>query len=64
MSPLAGRYELVIRHDAAWVGREFHYLIAHITGLVLIISVFVTGATMIVLDQLMIALVLALRRDL
>ena len=64
MSPLAGRYELVIRHDAAWVGREFYYFIARITGLVLIISVFVTGATMIVLDRLVIASVLALRRDL
>ncbi|WP_204137421.1 PAS domain S-box protein [Halomicronema sp. CCY15110] len=64
MSPLAGRYELIIRHDAAWVGREFYYFIGRIIGLVLIISVFVTGATMIVLDRLVIASVLALRRDL
>ncbi|MEM9769735.1 MAG: PAS domain-containing sensor histidine kinase, partial [Cyanobacteria bacterium P01_D01_bin.71] len=39
MSPLEGRYELVIRHDATWVGREFYFFIARITGLVLIISV-------------------------
>ncbi|MEM9119609.1 MAG: PAS domain S-box protein [Cyanobacteria bacterium P01_F01_bin.56] len=64
MSPLAGRYELVVRHDAAWVGREFYLFIARISGLVLIISVFVTGATMIVLERLVISSVLALRRDL
>ena len=64
MSPLVGRYELIIRHDATWVGREFYYFIARIAGLVLIISVFVTGATMIVLDRLVISSVLALRRDL
>ncbi|MEM9768809.1 MAG: PAS domain S-box protein, partial [Cyanobacteria bacterium P01_D01_bin.71] len=64
MSPLEGRYELVIRHDATWVGREFYFFIARITGLVLIISVFVTGATMIVLDLLVISPVMALRRDL
>lgn len=64
MSPLEGRYQLIIRHDAAWVGREFYLFIARITGLVFIISVFVTGATIIVLDRLVIASVLALRRDL
>lgn len=64
MSPLEDRYQLIIRHDAAWVGREFYHFIFRIAGLVLIISVFVTGATMIVLDRLVIASVLALRRDL
>lgn len=64
MSPLAGRYHLVIRHDAIWVGREFYLFIARISGLVFIISVFVTGATMIVLERLVISPVLALRRDL
>ncbi|MEM6839830.1 MAG: PAS domain S-box protein [Cyanobacteria bacterium P01_C01_bin.120] len=64
MAPLAGRYELVIRHDATWVGREFYFFIGRISGLVLIISVFVTGATMIVLNHLVISPVLALRRDL
>lgn len=64
MSPLEDRYQLIIRHDATWVGREFYYFIGRISGLVLIISVFVTGATMIVLDRLVISSVLALRRDL
>jgi PAS domain S-box-containing protein len=64
MSPFDDQYELIIRHDATWVGREFYYFIARIAGLVVIISVFVTGATMIVLDRLVIASVLALRRDL
>jgi PAS domain S-box-containing protein len=64
MSPLAGEYELIIRHDATWVGREFYAFIGRIAGLVVIISVFVTGATMVVLEPLVIAPVLALRRDL
>ncbi|MDB9526804.1 PAS domain S-box protein [Oscillatoria sp. CS-180] len=64
MSPLEGRYHLIIRHDATWVGREFYAFIGRISGLVLIISVFVTGATMIVLERLVISSVLALRQDL
>lgn len=64
MSPLKDRYQLIIRHDASRVGREFYHFIGRITGLVLIISVFVTGATMIVLERLVITPVLALRRDL
>jgi PAS domain S-box-containing protein len=64
MSPLEGRYHLIIRHDATWVGREFYYFIGRISGLVLIISAFVTVATLIVLDRLVIAAILALRRDL
>lgn len=64
MSPLEQRYQLIIRHDAAWVGSEFYWFIIRISGLVLIISVFVTGATMIVLERIVIAPVLALRRDL
>ncbi|MEO1207962.1 MAG: PAS domain S-box protein [Cyanobacteria bacterium J06638_20] len=64
MSPLQDRYQLIIRHDASGVGREFYNFIGRITGLVFIISVFVTGATMIVLERLVITPVLALRRDL
>ncbi|MEO0988508.1 MAG: PAS domain S-box protein, partial [Cyanobacteria bacterium J06639_14] len=64
MSPLNNRYQLIIRHDATWVGREFYYFIARITGLVMIISVFVTGAMMILLERIVISPVLALRRDL
>ncbi|NER78717.1 MAG: PAS domain S-box protein, partial [Leptolyngbya sp. SIO1D8] len=64
MSPLENSHELIIRHDATWVGREFYYFIARIAGLVLIISIFVTGATMIVLERIVITPVLALRRDL
>lgn len=64
MSSLDNRYQLIIRHDATWVGQEFYNFIARITGLVIIISVFVTGATMIVLERIVIAPILALRRDL
>ncbi|MGF1523513.1 MAG: PAS domain S-box protein [Leptolyngbyaceae cyanobacterium] len=64
MSPFENRYQLIVRHDAAWVGREFYFFIARITGLVMIISVFVTGAMMFLLERLVISPVLALRRDL
>ncbi|MDA0672981.1 MAG: PAS domain S-box protein [Cyanobacteria bacterium] len=64
MSPLEGDYYLIIRHDAAWVGREFYAFIGRIAGLVVIISIFVTGATMVVLEPLVIAPIMALRRDL
>jgi PAS domain S-box-containing protein len=64
MSPLEGRYQLIVRHDATWVGREFYAFIGRIAGLVMIIAVFVTGATMVVLERLVISPILALRRDL
>ncbi|WP_008311532.1 PAS domain S-box protein [Leptolyngbya sp. PCC 6406] len=64
MSPLEGAYQVVIRHDATWVGREFYAFIGRIAGLVVIISLFVTGATLVVLEPMVIAPVLALRRDL
>ncbi|PSN20807.1 PAS domain-containing sensor histidine kinase [filamentous cyanobacterium CCP5] len=64
MSELEDDYLLVIRHDATWVQQEFYSFIGRITGLVLIISVFVTGATMVVLERLLIKPVLRLRQDL
>ena len=64
MPPLEGRYLLVIRHDASWVQREFFLFIGRISGLVIIISIFVTGATMVVLERILIKPILHLRRDL
>lgn len=64
MPPLDSRYILVVRHDARDVRQEFFGFIARISGLVLIISVFVTGATMLVLERILIKPVLRLRRDL
>jgi PAS domain S-box-containing protein len=64
MPPLADQYQVVIRHDALGVRQEFYRFIGRIAGLVVIISIFVTGATMVVLEPLVIAPVLALRRDL
>ncbi|MGF1571132.1 MAG: nitrogen regulation protein NR(II) [Nodosilinea sp.] len=64
MPPLQGRYVLIVRHDATWVQREFFMFIARITGLVLIISIFVTGATLYVLRRLVIRPVFQLRQDL
>jgi PAS domain S-box-containing protein len=64
MPPLQGEYVLIVRHDASWVTREFFLFIARITGLVIIISAFVTGATLYVLRRMLIEPILQLRQDL
>lgn len=64
MSPLEGQYSLIVRHDATSVRNEFYAFIGRITGLVVIISIFVTIATLIVLDRLIISPVMTLRKDL
>ena len=64
MDPLRDRYVLIVRHDATWVQREFFAFIGRIAGLVVIISVFVTGATLVVLRRLLIQPVMLLRQDL
>lgn len=64
MPPLRDRYVLIVRHDATWVQREFFAFIGRITGLVVIISVFVTGATLVVLRRLVIHPIMLLRQDL
>ncbi|ASC70425.1 hypothetical protein XM38_013640 [Halomicronema hongdechloris C2206] len=64
MSPLEGDYVLIIRHDATWVQQEFFGFVGRIAGLVVIISAFVTGATMIVLERLLIKPIMGLRQDL
>ena len=64
MPPLRDRYVLIVRHDATWVQREFFAFIGRIAGLVVIISAFVTGATLVVLRRLLIKPVMLLRRDL
>lgn len=64
MSPLEGEYIPVIRHDSTWVRQEIILFIFRIAGLVVIISIFVTGAALIVLERLIIGPVLRLRIDL
>ncbi|MGK7875930.1 MAG: PAS domain S-box protein [Xenococcaceae cyanobacterium] len=64
MSPLVGRYILIIRHDTERVKQELSAFVGRIAGLVLIISVFVTVTTMIVLERILINPILMLRRDL
>ncbi|WP_017300783.1 two-component system sensor histidine kinase NtrB [Nodosilinea nodulosa] len=64
MPPLRDRYVLIVRHDATGVQREFFAFIGRIAGLVVIISVFVTGATLVVLRQLLIKPIMLLRQDL
>lgn len=63
-SLLGDRYILIIRHDATWVREEFFAFIGRITGLVVIIATFVTLATLIVLDRLIISPIMRLRQDL
>ncbi len=64
MPPLRDRYVLIVRHDATSVQREFFAFIGRIAGLVVIISVFVTGATLVVLRRLVIKPIMLLRQDL
>jgi PAS domain S-box-containing protein len=64
MPLLEGQYVLIVRHDAAWVRKEFFAFIGRIAGLVVIISVFVTGATLFVLRRILIKPILQLRQDL
>ncbi|MGB3199401.1 MAG: ATP-binding protein [Nodosilinea sp.] len=64
MPPWRDRYVLIVRHDASDVQREFFAFIGRIVGLVVIISVFVTGATLVVLRQLLIKPIMLLRQDL
>lgn len=61
---LGKNYRLIVRHDATGVRREFFAFIGRITGLVIIISAFVTITTLYVLRRLLIDPVLQLRQDL
>jgi signal transduction histidine kinase len=62
--PLKGQYVLIIRHNAAAVQPEILAFIGRIAILVLIISIFVTIATLLVLEPLLITPIMLLRRDL
>jgi adenylate cyclase len=57
-------YVLISRHDASTVKQELRNFIFRITGLVLIISIFVTAATMVVLGIIVIDPILQVRNDL
>ena len=61
---LAGRHALVIRHDASPVSAELYAFALRIAGLVLIISIFVTGGAWIALDPIVVSPILKLRSDL
>jgi adenylate cyclase len=58
------RYILMVRHDATSVQQEMRLYVLGITGLVIIIAVFVTLVTVVVLERLLIVPVLHLRDDL
>jgi len=64
ISELETPYLLIVRHDASSVQGELYAFIARISGLVLIISIFVTGVTFIVIQRLVITPLLRLRNDL
>jgi class 3 adenylate cyclase len=61
---LGANYILIVRHDASSVQRELRAFTLRIAGLVLLISVFVTGTTTIVLGITVIVPILHLRNDL
>ncbi|NJN22731.1 MAG: adenylate/guanylate cyclase domain-containing protein [Leptolyngbya sp. RL_3_1] len=58
------QYILMVRHDATSVQRDMRLYVLGITGLVIIIAVFVTFVTVIVLERLLIVPILHLRDDL
>ncbi len=63
--PDAGRnYTLVVRHDMHPVYAELRAFILRILGLVVLISVFATGVTMVVLSRVAIVPILQMRDDL
>lgn len=64
MSPLDGKYLLIVRHDTSGVRRELFQFVGRIFWLVVLISVVVTLATMVVLRSILIKPILALRNDL
>jgi signal transduction histidine kinase len=64
IAPLKGQYVLIIRHNAASVPAEIIAFIGRIAGLVLVISAFVTVATLIILEPLLITPIMLLRQDL
>lgn len=65
LAPLVGSgYVLIVRHDAAPVQHELVAFIIRIAGLVMIIALFVTLATMVGLERTLITPIMLLRRDL
>jgi adenylate cyclase len=63
-SRFQGQYILAVRHDATRVGQELTRYALSIAGLVVIISLFVTLVTILVLERLLINPLLHLRDDL
>lgn len=61
---LGRNYTLVLRHDASHIRTEVWHYIGRIIALILLISLFVTIATMLILSLFVIAPMLLLRRDL
>jgi serine phosphatase RsbU (regulator of sigma subunit) len=55
---------LVVRHDTAEVKRELVAFFLRIAGLVVIISIFVTGGALVALGPIVVTPILSLRRDL
>jgi class 3 adenylate cyclase len=63
ISTASGDCLLVVRHDSSMVRPELIAFIWRIAGLVIVIAVFVTAATMLTLGKLVIAPILHLRDD-
>lgn len=64
LDPLADGYVLIVRHNAAPVQQELIAFIVRIAILVTILSIFVTLATLIGLERILITPILSLRNDL
>lgn len=64
LQPLANQYFLIIRHDATPIQQELVAFIGRIALMVMIISIFVTLATLIGLERILVMPILLLRNDL
>jgi len=64
LDSIASSNVLILRHDATLVRQEIFTSIKRVAGSVLIIGAFVTLATMIALERILILPILSLRRDL
>ncbi len=64
VSWLKGKGLLVVRHDATYIKQDLQLYVWRIIGLVVIIAIFLTGSTLLILGNIAILPILQLRRDL
>ena len=64
VSWLKGKGVLAVRHEASYIKADLQFYVWRIIGLVVIIAIFLTGSTLLILGNTVILPILQLRRDL